>query len=358
MNCVPRPRHRQARRSSLAAVSLALGRSHRCAGSSMTAALVSRRRRSRFVAIFIYTLRSCIPPKRWAAVLLPCAGALLFGLLARAVDLPADRAFANVAAEGIFSLMMPMAALVVGDAVLGAEVRAGTFHFTWLSPAPTWQIVLGRWLGGVVVAVVTIVPATAAAAVVAGSPSSAGPALVAAAAGAIAVRRPVRRHRVHHPAHGRLVAGDRLPRRAAARRCPHRASPSCRRHGSRGPSSSASSTTRRSGWCVTASRRAGPPSSAWRSSPPSPSPSPTGGCGTSGSRAPATDLPSPATARPRPVARRRIRTECARRRFRRRHTLCECVAGCWVARWTGAPVVRARAGRWGQLDVRLRRAGR
>ena len=170
----------------MAAASLALGRSHVCAGSSMTVAVASRRRRSRFVAIFTYTLRSCIPPKRWAAVLLPCAGALLFGLLARAVDLPTDRAFANVAAEGIFSLMMPMAALVVGDAVLGAEVRAGTFHFTWLSPAPTWQIVLGRWLGGVVVAVVTIVPATAAAAVIAGSPSSAGPALVAAAAGAIA----------------------------------------------------------------------------------------------------------------------------------------------------------------------------
>ena len=143
------------------------------------------RRRSRFVAIFLYTLRSCLPPKRWAAVLMPCAGALLFGLLARAVDDTRDVAFANVAAEGIFSLMMPIAALIIGDAVLGAEVRAGTFHFTWLSPAPTWQIVLGRWLGGALVAVVTIAPASALAAVVAGSSSSAGPAFLAAAVGSV-----------------------------------------------------------------------------------------------------------------------------------------------------------------------------
>jgi ABC-type transport system involved in multi-copper enzyme maturation permease subunit len=151
----------------------------------VTAELTLGRRRSQFAAILRYTLRSCIPPKRWAAVLMPCAGALLFGVLARTVDQPADRAFANVAAEGIFSLMMPIAALVVGDAVLGAEVRGGTFHFTWLSPAPTWKIIVGRWLGGVFVTVVTIAPATALAALLAGSPSSAGPAYLAAAVGAI-----------------------------------------------------------------------------------------------------------------------------------------------------------------------------
>jgi ABC-type transport system involved in multi-copper enzyme maturation permease subunit len=150
--------------------------------------LTSPRRRSRFATIVIYTLQSCIPPKRWFALLLPCLGALLFGLLALAVNdhFPTmERAFANVAAEGIFALVMPIAALVIGDAVLGAEVRAGTFHFTWLSPTPTWQIVLGRWLGGSVVAIVTIAPASALAAVIAGSSSSAGPAFVAAAIGSV-----------------------------------------------------------------------------------------------------------------------------------------------------------------------------
>jgi ABC-type transport system involved in multi-copper enzyme maturation permease subunit len=80
---------------------------------------------------------------------------------------------------------MPIAALVIGDSVLGAEVRAGTFHFTWLTPAPTWQIVLGRWLGGSLVALVTIAPASALAAVVAGAPASAGAAFVAAAVGGV-----------------------------------------------------------------------------------------------------------------------------------------------------------------------------
>jgi ABC-type transport system involved in multi-copper enzyme maturation permease subunit len=141
--------------------------------------------RPRVVAIILYTLRSCFPPKRWAAIVLPCAGALLFGLLAHAVNESADRAFANVAAEGIFGLIVPIAALVIGDSVLGAEVRAGTFHFTWLSPTPTWQIVIGRWIGGALVALVTIAPSAAFAALVAQSPTSAGPAFVAATVGSL-----------------------------------------------------------------------------------------------------------------------------------------------------------------------------
>ena len=148
--------------------------------------LATGKPRSRFAAIVSYTLRSCIPPRRWAAILLPCAGALLFGLLVHAIDDVPGYAFSNVAAEGIFGLVMPIAALVIGDSVLGAELRGGTFHFTWLSPTPIWQIVLGRWIGGSFVALVTIAPACALAAVVAGVPESAWPAYVAAASGAVA----------------------------------------------------------------------------------------------------------------------------------------------------------------------------
>jgi ABC-type transport system involved in multi-copper enzyme maturation permease subunit len=144
------------------------------------------RPRSRFVAILVYTLRSCFPGKRWLAVLVPCAGALLFGLLSYAVPGSAQHAFSAVAADGIYGLVMPIAALVIGDSVLGAEVRAGTFHFTWLSPTPTWQIVLGRWVGGSLVALVTIAPSAALAAIIAGSPESAVPAFVAAAVGSAA----------------------------------------------------------------------------------------------------------------------------------------------------------------------------
>jgi ABC-type transport system involved in multi-copper enzyme maturation permease subunit len=141
---------------------------------------------SRFVAILRYTFQSCFPRKRWAAVLLPCVGALLFGLLAYAVNDTPERAFGNVAAEGIFGLVMPIAALIIGDSVLGAEVRAGTFQFTWLSPTPTGQIVFGRWLGGSIVALLTIAPACALAAVVAGTPETADAAFVAAAFGSVA----------------------------------------------------------------------------------------------------------------------------------------------------------------------------
>jgi ABC-2 type transport system permease protein len=121
------------------------------------------------------------------AVLVPSAGALLFGLLALAVQHESSqRAFALVAADGIFGLVVPIAALVIGDSVLGAEVRAGTFHFTWLTPTPTWLIVFGRWTGGVVVALLTIAPACALAAVLAGTPESAGAAFLAAAVGSAA----------------------------------------------------------------------------------------------------------------------------------------------------------------------------
>ena len=152
----------------------------------MTSVTVAAGRRSRFRAILGYTFRSCLPPKRLAAVALPCVGMLLFGLLAHAIDDTAPVAYANVAAEAILGLLMPIAALIIGDAVLGAEVRAGTFHFTWLSPAPGWQIVLGRWIGGAVVVLCSVAPASALSAVAAGVAENAWPAYVAAAAGGIA----------------------------------------------------------------------------------------------------------------------------------------------------------------------------
>lgn len=152
----------------------------------MTTSATTVRPRPRLLVILGYTLQSCLPPRRWAAVLGAAAGALLFGLLARAVEAPtAERAFANVAAEGILGLVVPIAALVIGDAVLGAEVRSGTFLFTWMSPTPTWQIVLGRWIGGAIVALATIAPACALAALVAGAPGAVGPIFLAAAVASI-----------------------------------------------------------------------------------------------------------------------------------------------------------------------------
>jgi hypothetical protein len=74
-------------------------------------AVTSSRRRPRVVSIFLYTLQSCLPPKRWFALMFPCAGALMFGLIARAIDLSRERAFGEVGLEGLFSLIVPIAAL-------------------------------------------------------------------------------------------------------------------------------------------------------------------------------------------------------------------------------------------------------
>jgi hypothetical protein len=51
---------------------------------------------------------------------------------------------------------------------------------------PYWAIVLGRWIGGCLIAAAMLAPAVALGAVVAGAPASAGPAVVAAVAGAAA----------------------------------------------------------------------------------------------------------------------------------------------------------------------------
>jgi ABC-2 type transport system permease protein len=138
----------------------------------------------RLRAVVLYTLRSSFGPKRLLGCLVPCAGALLFGLLATLRDEGAAEAFVRVASEGIFGLVLPVASLVIGDAVLGADVRSGVLHFTWLSPTPLGLIVLGRWLGGAAVVMATVVPFCALAAVLAGAPDVAG--VMALASGATA----------------------------------------------------------------------------------------------------------------------------------------------------------------------------
>ena len=100
-----------------------------------------------FVAVVGYTRRACLPGKRWFGVLLPCLGALLFGWLTTVADTTTERAFGFVAEQGLFGLVLPLTCLVIGDAVMGADLRAGTFTFTWLSPVRFATIVVGRWLG-------------------------------------------------------------------------------------------------------------------------------------------------------------------------------------------------------------------
>src|SRR5581483_10930020 len=103
-----------------------------------------------------YALRACFPTKRRIGLVLPAAGALLFALLARLIPDSAPVALAQVADGGLFGVVLPVGCLVIGDAVLGAEVRSGTLHFTWLSPVSFATVVAGRWLAGAAVAVAAL----------------------------------------------------------------------------------------------------------------------------------------------------------------------------------------------------------
>src|SRR5205085_5050205 len=109
-----------------------------------------------------------------------------FALLPRPVHDPAATAFARVGGPALHTLVLPITCLVVGDALLGAEIRSGVFSFTWLSPVRYSTIVVGRWLGGWLIAAALLAPAAAAAAILAGAPASVGPAVLASVAGAAA----------------------------------------------------------------------------------------------------------------------------------------------------------------------------
>jgi ABC-type transport system involved in multi-copper enzyme maturation permease subunit len=141
---------------------------------------------SPFVALLGYTVRACVPPRRRSVLALPALGAVLFGLIARAASgTPADN-FATASTEGIFSLVLPLCCLVLGDAVLGAEARSGTLALTWLSPVPFRTIVAARRLGGWLIALATLVPAGVVACIVAGQPNAVAAMAIALAAGSAA----------------------------------------------------------------------------------------------------------------------------------------------------------------------------
>jgi hypothetical protein len=133
-----------------------------------------------------YALRTCLPPKRRIAMLVPCVAAVVFGLLVRAADGTPTDDFARVAALALFGLVLPVTTLIVGDAVLGAEIRRGSFTFTWMSPVPGWQIVVARWLAGTAISGIGLAVSFALAAEAAGAPDSAAPVAVAAIFGAAA----------------------------------------------------------------------------------------------------------------------------------------------------------------------------
>ena len=141
----------------------------------------------RLPALVTYVFRACMPRKRLAVLGLPVLVIVVTGVLSRTVsDVAATESFARIADGMVFGLALPLGALVIGDAVLGAEVRSGTLAFSWLTPTRHWELAVARWFGGWVLALVTLVPATALSAAIAGVGDHAGPIALAAASGTAA----------------------------------------------------------------------------------------------------------------------------------------------------------------------------
>lgn len=142
---------------------------------------------ARIPALVGYVFRACLPRKRIAVLALPAFVIVVAGLLSQTVtDVPAAESFARISDGLVFGLALPLGALVIGDAVLGAEVRSGTLGFTWLTPTRFWELAVGRWLGGWIVALCSLVPATVVAAALAGVGDQIGPIALAAASGTAA----------------------------------------------------------------------------------------------------------------------------------------------------------------------------
>ncbi len=142
---------------------------------------------TRLPALVVYVFRACMPRKRLAVLALPSLVIVLTGMLSQTVtDVEASESFARIADGMVFGLALPLGALVIGDAVLGAEVRSGTLAFSWLTPTRFWELAFARWLGGWTIALVTLVPAAALAALIAGVGDHVGPIALAAAAGTAA----------------------------------------------------------------------------------------------------------------------------------------------------------------------------
>lgn len=142
---------------------------------------------TRIPTLVVYVFRACMPRKRLAVLGLPAAVIVLSGVLSRTVtDVDAAESFARIGDGMIFGLALPLGALVIGDAVLGAEVRAGTLAFTWMTPTRFWELAVARWLGGWILALVTLVPVAVIATIIAGVSDHAGPIALAAAAGTAA----------------------------------------------------------------------------------------------------------------------------------------------------------------------------
>lgn len=142
-------------------------------------------RRPPLAALVAHTVRTGLPGRRWVGVLAPTVLALLIYLLATPDD-DLTRWFTVIADAALFPLVLPITCLIVGDGVLGADIRAGTFSFTWMSPVPTALIALGRWIGAMIVGGSAVTAAFLLSCLASGAWEELGPVALAALGGSAA----------------------------------------------------------------------------------------------------------------------------------------------------------------------------
>jgi ABC-2 type transport system permease protein len=137
------------------------------------------------LTLYRLLLRTQITVPRLLGIAALGALSVVIGLLARWDDNPAQAAADSISGYGL-GILVPLATLWLGTAVVGDLVEDRLLAYLWLKPVPRWQLPLAAGLATASVVVpLTALPLTASA-LVAGAGDVAVPALLAASLAALA----------------------------------------------------------------------------------------------------------------------------------------------------------------------------
>lgn len=130
--------------------------------------------------VLIVTFRQLLGRRRTILLAFLCAVPALLALLTVAAGQVTTRDFV----EGIFiglivTALLPIVAVLVGTAAIGAEIEDGTIVYLLAKPMARWQIALAKLLGASIFCSIFAAGSTALAGVIALTGSSDGPAAIA-----------------------------------------------------------------------------------------------------------------------------------------------------------------------------------
>lgn len=111
------------------------------------------------------TTRQLLGRRRTAAIALVLALPILIALIYRFSDeasreVPTDEFAINLVTVLIATLLLPLVALVLGTAALGAEIEDGTAVFLLTKPVDRWRIIVAKVAVSATVTALMVVPVT------------------------------------------------------------------------------------------------------------------------------------------------------------------------------------------------------